>query len=77
MNAIRADARAAGEKFYDDAVECDFCGTTKRYVSNAACVCCSIARGKYRYAALTDADRAAAAAKDAARYQARKANAPE
>jgi len=73
MNELRAAARERGDRFYDDAIECDFCGTTKRYTSNAGCVCCSIARGNARYLALSDEDKAALAAKDKLRYAAKKA----
>ncbi len=77
LNAARADARAAGERFYCDAVECDFCATNKRYVSNAACAACSIARGNARYAALSPEKLAAAKQRDRDRYLLRKQNAPE
>jgi len=76
-NTARADARLAGERFYADAVECDFCATNKRYVSNAACVACSIASGNARYAAMSEAQRQAQAVRDRNRYLARKANAAE
>jgi len=34
-NLLRAAAREAGEKFYADQEACSFCGTNRRYVSNA------------------------------------------
>lgn len=68
FNAPRAAARAAGERFYLDQMTCDFCGTSKRYVSNAACVSCAIAAGKGRYAALDDSEKAVVKARDHERY---------
>jgi hypothetical protein len=68
INPLRAAAREAGEKFYADQVECSFCGTNKRYVSNAGCVACAISRGSARYASLDDAGKAAQAAHDHERY---------
>ena len=53
-NLLRSAARQAGEKFYADQFACDFCGTNKRYVSNAGCVECAIARGNARYHALDE-----------------------
>ena len=68
VNPLRAAARAAGEKFYADQQPCDFCGTNRRYVSNAGCVACAISRGSARYASLDDAGKAAQAAHDHERY---------
>jgi hypothetical protein len=76
FNVNRAAARAADEKFYLDQVECDFCGTNRRYVSNAACVACSIARSRGRYAALDDEGKAAIKAADHDRYLKRVAESP-
>jgi len=67
-NQHRVAARLAGEKFYDDPAECDFDGTHKRYVSNAACVACAIARGKARYASLDEDAIAVLKARDHDRY---------
>lgn len=77
FNANRAAARAAGEKFYVDQDPCRICGTDKRYVSNAGCVCCGIARSRGRYAALDDEGKAAIKAADHARYLKRVAESPE
>lgn len=71
-NPFREAARAAGDKTYATFDPCTRCFTDERYTSNAACVACSVARGIGRYAAMTEEDRAALAAKDQARYQARK-----
>lgn len=72
-NPLRDAARQAGERFYADAYPCDICGSNKRYVSNAACAACAVARGNARYAALDEEAKAAHAARDHARYVARKA----
>jgi hypothetical protein len=76
-NPLRAAAREAGEKFYADQEPCDFCGTNKRYVSNAGCVACAITRGNSRYAALDDEAKAALKVKDHDRYLKRIAESPE
>jgi hypothetical protein len=73
-NPLRAAAKQAGEKFYADQAPCDFCGTNKRYVSNAGCVACAITRGNARYAALDEAARAVLKAKDHERYVERMAD---
>ena len=67
-NPLRAAAKQAGEKFYADQAPCDFCGTNRRYVSNAGCVACAISRGNARYAALDEAAKAVLKAKDHDRY---------
>ena len=73
-NPIRAAAKAAGERFYTDQDFCSFCGTNRRYVSNAGCVACAITRGKSRYAALDEGMRAALKVRDHDRYVKRMAN---
>jgi hypothetical protein len=67
-NPLRAAAKHAGEKFYADQFPCDFCGTNRRYVSNAGCVACAITRGNARYAALDSDQKAILKAKDHERY---------
>lgn len=69
----RATAREAGEKFYIDDHDCDFCGTNRHYVSNGACVACSVARGNARYAAQDEEARAAQRVYDREKYLRRKA----
>lgn len=76
-NPLRAAAREAGEKFYADQAPCDFCGTNKRYVSNAGCAACAIARGNARYAALDEDAKAALKAADHDRYIKRMAESPD
>jgi hypothetical protein len=71
-NIFREAARRAGEKTFSTFEPCKTCGTDERYVSNSACVACSVARGNARYAALGDEAKKAQAAKDHARYVARK-----
>jgi len=73
---LRAAAREAGEKFYADQEACSFCGTNRRYVSNAGCAACAISRGSARYAALDDTGKVAQAARDHDRYLKRMANEP-
>lgn len=75
-NLLRAAAREAGEKYYADQNPCDFCGTNKRYVSNAGCVACAISRGNARYAALDSDAKATVKAKDHSRYLKRMAGSP-
>lgn len=77
INPLRAAARQAGEKFYADQQPCDFCGTNKRYVSNAGCVSCAITRGNTRYAGLDEAAKAVLKAKDHDRYVKRMAESIE
>jgi hypothetical protein len=67
-NPSRTLARDAGLKTYDDESNPCFCGATAKYVSNAQCVECAIAKGKTRYATLDDSARAALKAKDHERY---------
>ena len=74
-NPLRAAAKQAGEKYYADQAPCDFCGTNKRYVSNAGCVACAITRGNARYAGLDSAAKADLKAKDHDRYVKRMADA--
>ena len=76
-NLLRSAAKEAGEKFYADQFPCDFCGTNKRYVSNAGCVACAIERGNARYAALDNDAKAVLKAKDHDRYVKRMAESPE
>lgn len=71
-NLPRRHARDAGHKTYADPDNpCLICGGTARYVVNAQCVECVIARGKARYAALDFDALAALKAKDRERYLAR------
>jgi hypothetical protein len=70
INPLRAAALANNERFYADDHDC-FCGTNKRYTKNGSCVACSIARGKAKYAALTDDQKAEHARRDHERYQKR------
>ena len=77
LNPLRAAARQAGEKFYTEQFPCDFCGTNKRYVSNAGCVACAIARGNARYAALDEDAKAALKVADHERYLNRMAKVPD
>lgn len=67
-NPSRTLARDAGMKLYSDEANPCFCGATAKYVSNAQCVECAIAKGKSRYAGLDESDRAALKAKDHERY---------
>lgn len=76
-NLPRNAARDAGEKTYTDAANPCFCGGEIKYVSNATCVECAIAKGKARYAALDTKHRAALRSKDHLRYEARVAQAKE
>lgn len=71
QNIPRQQARDAGLKTYDDPANPCWCGCSTRYVVNAQCVECMIAKGKARYAAMSEADRAALRAKDHERYVAR------
>ena len=75
LNLLRATAKQAGERYYADQNPCDFCGTNKRYVSNAGCVACAITRGNARYAALDEAGKAVIKARDHDRYVKRMADA--
>jgi len=77
INLLRAAARQAGEKFYADQFPCDFCGTNKRYVSNAGCAACAIARGNARYAGLDTGQKAVVKARDHDRYVKRMAESLE
>lgn len=77
VNPLRAAAREAGEKYYADQASCDFCGTNKRYVSNAGCVACAISRGNARYAALDENQKAIIKARDHERYVNRMAESPD
>lgn len=70
-NLPRGAARVAGDKTYIDESNPCFCGGVTRYVSNAQCVDCAIAKGKTRYASLDGDALAALKAKDHARYEAR------
>lgn len=67
-NPLRAAARQAGEKFFMAQDPCDFCGTNKRYVSNAGCVACAIVRGNARYQGLDADAKAAVKQRDHDRY---------
>lgn len=67
-NLLRAAARKAKQKTYIEQNPCAVCGTNLRYTSNTACVACSIERGKAKYAALDEAQKAAHKASDHARY---------
>ena len=67
-NVLRDAARAAGEKFFADAVPCPKCGTNRRYAVNGNCVQCAIDRGSQRYANLDEAGQLQRRAKDHARY---------
>jgi hypothetical protein len=60
-------------KVYATFEPCFRCGTDERYVINGGCVACSIARGNARYAAQSPTEKQQKAARDAARYLARKA----
>lgn len=73
-NLFREAARQRGEKTFSTFEPCIKCGTDERYVTNSACVACSIARGNARYAGLDGDAKAAQALKDRARYLARKAD---
>lgn len=66
-NPPRNEARAAGLKVYVDPTPC-FCGSIRRYTSNAQCVDCSIAKGRARYASLDEQALAKQKARDHARY---------
>lgn len=66
-NVPRNEAREAGVKIYADPRLC-FCGSDRRYTSNAQCVDCAIAAGRAKYAALDDDERAAQRARDHERY---------
>lgn len=77
INPLRSAAKQAGERFYADQDPCSFCGTNKRYVSNAGCVACAIARGNNRYAALDDDAKLAVKARDHERYLKRIAESPD
>lgn len=70
-NVLRQDARAAGLKIYSDPQSPCWCGCESRYVANAQCVDCLIAKGKARYAAMTEDQLAAMKARDRERYLAR------
>jgi hypothetical protein len=65
---LREAARQAGEKFYAEADDCLICGTNKHYVSNGACVACTIERGVARYAALDAEAKREIARRDHDRY---------
>ncbi len=67
-NLLRSAAKQAGEKYYLDQSPCDFCGTSKRYVCNGACVACVINRSSARYAGLDEAAKADLRKRDAERY---------
>lgn len=67
-NVPRNEARAAGLKTYDDPARGCWCGCDTRYVSNAQCIDCAIAKGRARYAALDLDGLAAVKAKDHERY---------
>jgi hypothetical protein len=73
-NPLRAAAKQAGERFYADQQCCDFCGTNKRYTSNAGCAACAISRGNARYAALDEAAKAVLKVADHDRYLKRMAD---
>jgi hypothetical protein len=77
LNPLRATAREAGEKYYAEQNPCDFCGTNRRYVSNAGCVACAISRGNARYAALDEEAKAALKVADHDRYLKRMAESPD
>jgi hypothetical protein len=70
-NPLRAAAREAGEKYYADQNPCDFCGSNRRYVSNAGCVACAISRGNSRYAALDETAKGVLKQSDHDRYMKR------
>ena len=74
-NLLRLAAKEAGEKFYASQDFCSFCGTNKRYVSNAGCVECAIARGNARYHALDEKAKAEVKKRDHDRYVKRMADA--
>lgn len=67
-NIERAEARAAGLRFYTTPTACDACFDDQRYVSNAMCVTCTINAGKDRYQNLDDAGRERQRQRDHARY---------
>lgn len=67
-NLLRAAAKEANQKTYEEQDPCAVCGTNLRYTSNTACVACSISRGKARYAALDESQKAAHKARDHDRY---------
>lgn len=69
VNALRAAAKRAGERFYADHDPCMICGTNKRYVSNAGCVECAVSRGKARYAGLDETAKADLKRRDHDRHQ--------
>lgn len=71
VNLPRGAALRAGDKTYIDESNPCFCGGVVRYVSNAQCIDCAIAKGRTRYAALDPDALAALKAKDHARYEAR------
>lgn len=71
LPSIRSEAKAAGLKTYVDPMRPCWCGCEARYVANAQCVDCLIAKGKARYAALTDDQLDAMKDRDRARYVAR------
>lgn len=70
---LRAAARAAGERFYCDALPCETCGDFERYAVNGACVTCARHKGSARYAALDASGLEIQKQKDHARYIARRA----
>ena len=67
-NHARNFARLVNALTFTSATAC-ICGCFEHYTSSGACVECSIDRGKVRYATHKDE----IAAKDAARYQRKKA----
>lgn len=67
-NLPRSAARDAGQKTYLDSANPCWCGCDTRYVANAQCVDCLIAKGKARYAALGDKALATLKRRDHARY---------
>ena len=67
-NLPRAEAKAAGQKFFSDGQPCPLCGCEVKYVSNGVCSDCTKAKAIARYAALDDAGRAAHKKKDHDRY---------
>lgn len=70
-NINRDQARDLGEKTYVDSSRPCWCGCNTRYVVNAQCVDCMIAKGKARYAKMGEAALADLKARDHARYIAR------
>lgn len=68
-NLPRQQARERGDKTYASPDNpCDFCGGEERYVANAQCVGCLIAKGKARYATMTEAQLAELKERDRRRY---------